>query len=94
MIHTKKRICYFCTSKHNRYIVKSRKNSRTPKTTLTVVTASSYSNYITLDHLHDDVVDGYVNEFDEKSNKTHYAKSNGRGNGDFLKFCSKNTITR
>lgn len=39
-------------------------------------------------HLHNDVVDGYVNEFDEEPNEAHYAEADGRGDGDFLEFCA------
>lgn len=42
-----------------------------------------------LGHLHDDVVDGYVNEFDEESNEAHYTEADGRGDGDFLEFCAR-----
>lgn len=39
-------------------------------------------------NLHNDVVDGYVNEFDEEPNETHYAEADGRGDSDFLEFCA------
>ena len=37
--------------------------------------------------LHYDVVDGNVNEFDEKANESHDSKTNGSRQGNFLEFC-------
>ena len=37
--------------------------------------------------LHYDVVDGNVNEFDEKANESHDSKTNGSCQGNFLELC-------
>lgn len=37
--------------------------------------------------LHYDVVDGNVNEFDEKANEPHDSKTNGSCQGNFLELC-------
>lgn len=39
--------------------------------------------------LHYDVIDGNMNEFDEKPNKSHDGKTNGSCKGNFLEFCKK-----
>lgn len=45
-------------------------------------------------YLHNDVVDGYVDEFDEETNETHNAKTDGRSDGDFLELCKRNKIDK
>ena len=40
-------------------------------------------------YLHNDVVDGNMNEFDKKSDESHDSKTNCCGNSDFLEFCKK-----
>lgn len=35
---------------------------------------------------HNDVVDGYVNEFDEEPDETHNTETDGRGDGDLLEL--------
>lgn len=39
-------------------------------------------------YLHNDVINGDVNEFNEKSNKAHDCKTNCCGDGNLLKFCN------
>ena len=43
--------------------------------------------------LHYDIVDGDVNEFDEKANEAHDSKTNSSGKGNLLKFCEQNEMT-
>lgn len=40
-------------------------------------------------YLHNDVIDGNVNQFDEESNEAHYTKANSSGDRNLLKFCRK-----
>jgi len=46
--------------------------------------------------LYYDVIDGNVNEFDEKANESHDSKTNGSCQGNFLELCKdkKTRITR
>lgn len=37
-------------------------------------------------HLHNDVVDGYVDEFDKETDETHDGKPNCCGHGNLLEF--------
>lgn len=51
----------------------------------------SWNSYLILllnKYLHNDVVDWNVNKFNEESNESHYAKTNGSSNGNLLKFCN------
>jgi len=49
-----------------------------------VIVLKIYSLWIV--YLHDDVVDGYVNKFDDEPDETHDAKTAGRGDGDLLEL--------
>lgn len=40
-------------------------------------------------YLHNDVVDGDVDEFDKESNEAHDGKANCCCHGDFLEFCGQ-----
>lgn len=42
--------------------------------------------YLWYYYLHDDIVDGDVNEFDEETDETHDSKSNSRCHGDLLEL--------
>lgn len=44
---------------------------------------------ISYGYLHNDVVDGDVNEFDEETNETHDSKPNRCSHGNLLEFCRK-----
>jgi len=37
-------------------------------------------------YLHNDVVDRYMYKFDEEADETYDAKTDGRGNGEFLEL--------
>ena len=37
--------------------------------------------------LHNDVVDGDVDQLDEEANEAHHREANGSGNGDLLQLC-------
>lgn len=38
-------------------------------------------------YLHNDVVDGNVDEFDKEANESHDGKTDSCGHGNFLEFC-------
>jgi hypothetical protein len=38
-------------------------------------------------YLHNDIVDGYVDKFNEEPDETHNAKPDGCGDCDFLELC-------
>jgi hypothetical protein len=40
-------------------------------------------------NLHNDVVDGNVDELDEEANEAHQAETNSCGHGNLLEFCKK-----
>lgn len=44
-------------------------------------------------NLHNDVVDGNVDEFDEESDESHYAEANSSGNSNLLELCDKQNIS-
>ena len=39
-------------------------------------------------YLHNDIVDGNMNELDEEANESHDGKTDGCGNGDLLELCN------
>ena len=43
----------------------------------------------TTNHLHNDVIDGDVDEFDKEANESHDGKADGGGESDFLKLYRK-----
>ena len=49
------------------------------------------ATYHTCALLHYDVVDGNVNEFDEKANESQDGKTNSSCQGNFLEFCKDKT---
>ena len=38
--------------------------------------------------VHDDVVDGDVDQLDEEANEAHHCKADSRGNGNLLELCA------
>lgn len=43
-------------------------------------------------NIHNDIIDGNVNQFDKKPNESHNCKANSSCHSNFLKFCSKQKI--